>query len=141
MRPGLSLISALYQKRNAFSLVGIIKSQSLWLGLMLVCMLMYLAHAEALLRYDRALLGQGELWRMFSGQMLHLNWPHYWLNMAGVAIVAIFFNQDLTKRQWLILMLFSSMFISVCLYYFDPGMLWYMGMSGVLHTLFVVGAW
>lgn len=114
---------------------------TVWLGLFLVCLGLYLADASVQLRYDRNLIAQGEIWRLVTGHLLHLNWPHFWLNMGGVLIVAVFFRQDCSARQWLALILLSCLVISAGLYLFDPKMVWYMGLSGVLHSLFVVGAW
>lgn len=114
---------------------------TVWLGLFGLCLALYLADAGQLLRYDRNLLAQGEIWRLFTGHLLHLNWPHFWLNMGGVLMVAIFFRKDCTPVQWLLLIALSCLVISLGLYLFDSGMIWYMGLSGVLHGLFVVGAW
>jgi rhomboid family GlyGly-CTERM serine protease len=114
---------------------------TVWLGLFLVCLGLYLVDASLLLRYDRNLITQGEIWRLVTGHLLHLNWPHFWLNMGGVLIVAVFFRQDCSARQWLALILLSCLVISAGLFLFDPKMVWYMGLSGVLHSLFVVGAW
>ena len=114
---------------------------TIWLGLFLLCLALYLADVELLLRYDRNMIAQGEVWRLITGHLLHLNWPHFWLNMGGVLMVAIFFRHDCTVKQWLWLMVFSCLFVSAGLYLFDPKMLWYMGLSGVLHGLFMVGAW
>lgn len=114
---------------------------TVWLGLFWVCLVLYLADAEMLLRYDRNLIAQGEIWRLVTGHLLHLNWPHFWLNMGGILIVAIFFRDDCTPSQWLAMILMSCLFISAGLYLFDPQMLWYVGLSGVLHGLFIVGAW
>ena len=122
-------------------MMGMWRSHGVWIGLFLFCLALYLANGEKLLRYDRHLLAQGEFWRVFTGHLLHLNWPHFWLNMAGVGIVALFFNRDCTKQQWLMLIVFSCAVVSLGLYLLNPNMFWYMGLSGVLHSLFVVGAW
>ena len=122
-------------------MMGMWRSHGVWIGLFLLCLALYLANGEKLLRYDRHLLAQGEFWRVFTGHLLHLNWPHFWLNMAGVGIVALFFNRDCTKQQWLALIVFSCVVVSLGLYLLNPNMFWYMGLSGVLHSLFVVGAW
>lgn len=114
---------------------------TVWLGLFGVCLALYLADAEQVLRYDRNLLAQGEIWRLVTGHLLHLNWPHFWLNMGGILIVAMFFRHDCTAWQWLGLIMLSCLVISTGLYLFDPKMFWYMGLSGVLHSLFIVGAW
>ena len=114
---------------------------TIWLGLFLLCLALYLSDAESILRYDHNLIARGEIWRLVTGHLMHLNWPHFWLNMGGLVIVAVFFRQDCTSFQWLLLISGSCLFISAGLYWFDPAMHWYMGLSGVLHSLFVVGGW
>jgi rhomboid family GlyGly-CTERM serine protease len=114
---------------------------TIWPGLFLLCLALYLADAEGWLRYDRNMLAQGEVWRLITGHLLHLNWPHFWLNMGGLLIVAVFFRQDRTPAQWLLIIFGSCLIISAGLYWFVPDMHWYMGLSGVLHSLFVVGGW
>ncbi|MDQ1363729.1 MAG: hypothetical protein QG652_1591 [Pseudomonadota bacterium] len=116
-------------------------SDALWPGLFLLCLALYLADAGMLLRYDRQMIAQGEFWRLITGHLLHLNWPHFWLNMGGLLMVAVFFRRDCTVGQWLGLMVFSCLVIGAGLYFFDSRMFWYVGLSGVLHSLFVVGAW
>lgn len=39
------------------------------------------------------------------------------------------------------MILVSSLFVSLGLYWFNENIQWYVGLSGVLHGLFVVGAW
>ena len=136
--PGLKVISL---SRLPAIVAGMLYSHGIWIGLVVVSCTAYLMNVEMVLRYDRQMLIEGELWRIFTGHLLHLNSAHLWLNMAGVLIVASFFNGSCSVRQWLLLLVFSAAWISLGLFLFVPNMLWYMGLSGVLHSLFVVGAW
>ena len=43
--------------------------------------------ATALLRYDREVIGNGELWRLLTGHLVHLGWSHFLLNAIGLALV------------------------------------------------------
>jgi len=71
---------------------------------------------------------------------VHLNWAHWALNMAGLVIVAVFFSLYGSLLDWLFVLLFSAVVIGLGLYWFHPELIWYVGLSGVLHGLFIYGA-
>jgi rhomboid family GlyGly-CTERM serine protease len=60
--------------------------------------------------------------------------------MAGLVIVAVFFSQYGNLLDWLFVLLFSAVFTGLGLYWFHPELIWYVGLSGVLHGLFIYGA-
>ena len=91
-------------------------------------------------RFNRALVEQGKVWLLFSGHIVHLNWSHWLLNMAGLAIVAFFFSAHATVKQWFMVLLISSSVISAGLWWGMPEIHYYVGLSGVLHGLFLYGA-
>ena len=91
-------------------------------------------------RYDRGLVEQGSVWLLFSAHLVHLNWSHWALNMAGLAIVAFFFSAHGSFKQWLAVVLVSSCVISAGLWLWLPDIQTYVGLSGVLHGLFLFGA-
>lgn len=92
-----------------------------------------------LLPYDRELISQGQWWRVLSGHLMHLTWGHLWMNIAGLAFIVFFFGNLLNIRHWLILMVTSGLFISVVLMLTQAELYRYVGLSGVLHGLFVAG--
>lgn len=94
----------------------------------------------SILRYDRDLILAGEWYRLISANFVHLNTTHLVLNMLGIALILIFFSTHLELYQWLILIIISSLFVSFNLLLFNTDVLYYVGMSGVLHSLFIVGA-
>jgi len=91
-------------------------------------------------RYDLNLINNGNYWLMLSGHFVHLNWTHWALNMAGLAIVAFFFSPYGNVVQWLLVILISSVFVSLGMYLWNPDVITYVGLSGVLHGLFIYGA-
>lgn len=91
-------------------------------------------------RFNRELVSQGDVWLLLSGHIAHLNWSHWMLNMAGLAIVAFFFSTHATCRQWTIVVVVSSCVISAGLWWLLPEIKNYVGLSGVLHGLFLYGA-
>lgn len=114
----------------------------LWLVLAGICILIQFAGLQQLLRFDRhAIVAQGEWWRLITAHLVHLNVSHLWLNVAGLALVAVFFHGYCRIREWLALLLFSMLVIGLSLLLLDKQLDYYVGLSGVLHGLFVMGAW
>lgn len=91
------------------------------------------------LRYDRLAILGGQWWRLLSGNMVHLGWPHLVLNLAGLFLVWLLFRHTLTTRRWILVTAASALAIGGGLLMFDPGLEWYVGLSGVLHGLFAAG--
>ena len=114
-------------------------SHILWLVIFTVSCVLQLAWVESW-RFDRELVEQGDVWLLFSGHIVHLNWSHWMLNMAGLAIVAFFFSSHASFKQWLTVILVSACVINIGLWWWMPEISNYVGLSGVLHGLFLYGA-
>jgi rhomboid family GlyGly-CTERM serine protease len=101
-----------------------------------------LLHAVGLgeaLEYRRAFL-VSEPWRLLTSHLVHINWPHALINAVALLIVARLFAPDLSApRQWVVL-LSAGVVIGLGLATLAPSILWYRGLSGVLHALFFAGA-
>ncbi len=95
--------------------------------------------ARLLFRFDRPALGSGELWRLLSGHFVHLGSPHLLLNLAGLGLVWALVGARLTALAWLISALIIIASIDVGLWYLRPTLDWYVGLSGLLHGLLIVG--
>ena len=91
------------------------------------------------LRYDRNAILSGEIWRIFTGHLAHLTWTHLLMNLLGLALVWGLFDRHLPAKRWLHATLFSGFGISLLLLVVDPHLRWYVGLSGVLHGMFIVG--
>ena len=118
-----------------------IKSYSFWLFLLMICFFIQLLELNNIFKFDRDLIDQGQFWLLISGHLAHLNWEHLGLNIAGLILIAIFFTRYISIPQWILLCLFSAVWISLSLYWFNNEIHSYVGMSGVLHGMFIVGAW
>lgn len=105
----------------------------------LLIVLLQAAGLENNLRYDRQAILAGEVWRLFTGNLVHLGWPHVWLNAAGLALIWLLFGSLLSPSVWLLHAAWASLAVGLGLLCFDPGLNWYVGLSGVLHGLFVAG--
>ncbi|MEK7322386.1 MAG: rhombosortase [Pseudomonadota bacterium] len=93
----------------------------------------------AALRYERAPILAGEVWRLFTGHLVHLSWSHLWLNLGGLALIWFLFRRQLGAGMWWLVLLVSSLAVSSGFLLFDPALEWYVGLSGVLHGLFMAG--
>ena len=71
---------------------------------------------------------------------MHLGWSHWGMNMAGLMLVFSLTGPALGLREWLLLVVFSSLAVSIGLLALNPEMHWYVGFSGALHGLLVAGA-
>jgi len=91
-------------------------------------------------RYDRSQAEQGAYWLLLSGNLVHLNWSHWALNMAGLAIVAFFFSAYASLRQWSLVLLISALCVGLGVSWWNLDIQYYVGLSGVLHGLFIFGA-
>ncbi len=113
-------------------------SYKLWLVLFLICFLIQLLALAQMLRFDRQLIEQWQLWRLISGHFTHLNWNHFLLNMAGLSMVAFFFGAYKSILYWLLALIFITLFCSAGMM-LDQQFDRYVGLSGVLHGLFIIG--
>ncbi len=92
------------------------------------------------LRYEVSFINKMQLWRVFTGHLVHANWIHLVLNMVGFLFCVALTDVHWSFSQWLMRILFLAMGISACLYIFNPLFHWYVGFSGVLFGLYVMAA-
>lgn len=122
------------------SIKRITPQMGLWLALFTGCLLLQIAGFEQALRFDRVAIKGGEWYRLFSANLVHLNMMHLWLNMAGLLLVAIFFGRYLSLWRWALLLLLTAPGVTLAMYWFNPSIAYYVGLSGVLHGLFAAGS-
>jgi len=90
--------------------------------------------------YQRQLIEEGEYWRVFTGHFFHTNTYHYLLNMTALVMLWLLHGQFYSIKNYALLFLVSAFICSLGLYYFDATLIQYVGLSGVLHGIFVFGA-
>jgi len=121
--------------------VQLLHNNSLPIGLCLIsviCQLFDPATTTAL-RYERSAIQSGQIWRLLSGNIVHLGWEHLLLNLTGLLLIWLLFGRLLSTRQWLIVTVISCLAVGLGLLLFNPELDWYVGLSGMLHGLFVTG--
>lgn len=114
-------------------------SHILWLSLFVCSLVLQISWVDYW-RFDRVLIEQGRIWLLFSGHIVHLSWTHWLLNMVSLIIVAVFFSKHASIKQWLLVVLLSASLISAGLWWWLTDIRYYVGLSGVLHGLFLYGA-
>ncbi len=91
------------------------------------------------LRWARDEIAGGELWRLVTGHLVHLDLEHAVLNMAGLLLVWALFSRVLTAGQWALTLLAGVVAIDLGLWFVNVDLQWYVGASGLLHTAMAAG--
>jgi rhomboid family GlyGly-CTERM serine protease len=91
-------------------------------------------------RYERLAIESGEYWRLVTAHLVHLSFGHLWPNVAALAILGLLLDDVLRNVDWWRVTAASAAAIDLGLYLYQPGVLWYVGLSGVLHGVVAAGA-
>jgi membrane associated rhomboid family serine protease len=75
---------------------------------------------QAWLRYERAPLAAGELWRGFTAHLVHADARHAALNLAGLALLWLLYAAAASAREWLVVTLASALAVDAGLYVGSP---------------------
>ena len=104
---------------------------------------------QTLLIYDRAAIAHGELWRLVTGNLVHLSTTHLAYNVAAFLIAGTIIEIR-GYRLFTTLCISAAMLIGIILFVVEPAMYFYAGLSGIvtatvtylcLHGLSEKGAW
>ena len=93
------------------------------------------------LAYDRHQLNNLQLWRLLTGHFQHTNSMHLVLNIVGLTLLWALHGQYYQTKRYVTLFFTLCLGTSCGLFLFAPQMIWYVGLSGVLHGLFIIGAY
>lgn len=119
----------------------VLRQLSTRLPLLLIVLLSLAAGWEGpnaeLLAYDRAALLAGEVWRLCSGHLVHGSLLHCLLNLLGLTLILALFGSHIRALELIIHLLLSTVLVSLMLWWWQPELQRYVGLSGVLHGLLV----
>jgi rhomboid family GlyGly-CTERM serine protease len=114
----------------------------IWLLAILLAMDAVLAlgdNVDQLLRYDRGAIAAGGWWRLLTAHIVHLDVHHLILNELGLVLVWSLFAKDYDAVEWCAIVLSGALAISSGLWWLSPRVSWYVGASGVLHSVMGAG--
>lgn len=113
-----------------------------WLALIvgMACVVFQVTDLTEILRFSRDEINAGQWWRLLSGNLVHLGYPHLFLNLAGLAAITLLLADAMTIGQWSVTAVTSMLGVGLGLLLFDPQLHWYVGLSGVLYGLLLGGA-
>jgi rhomboid family GlyGly-CTERM serine protease len=97
--------------------------------------------SQLVLRYERGAVLQGELWRLWTGHLVHLGWAHWALNALGLLVYVLLAHQPPAPAQLLRQFALLAPGISLLFLALVPTLGYYVGLSGVLYGLFVLALW
>jgi rhomboid family GlyGly-CTERM serine protease len=93
----------------------------------------------SLLRYDRGAIAAGGWWRLLTAHVVHLDLHHVLLNELGLVLMWALFAQDYDPIEWCVIVFSGALAISCGLWWLSPHVGWYVGASGVLHSVMAAG--
>jgi rhomboid family GlyGly-CTERM serine protease len=91
------------------------------------------------LRYQRDAVLGGELWRLVTAHLVHLDLSHALLNAVGATLIWALFARELRPWQWCAIALAAATAIDAGFLLWQPQLHWYVGASGVLHGTMAAG--
>lgn len=94
---------------------------------------------ESSLIYDRQSINSLEYWRLLTGNFLHTNTAHFFLNLAGLWLLWLLHGDEYKTRHYLVVFIACCVGVGLGLYAFTPEITRYVGLSGALHGVFFYG--
>jgi len=88
---------------------------------------------------DRAAVLSGEIWRVFTGHLVHAGSEHLLWDVLSLIGIGFVFEEYLRERFWPVLGI-SAIAVGAGLVILEPHLPDYRGLSGVLNGLWVAGA-
>lgn len=117
-----------------------LSSMRLPVGTLLVCVTAAVAYGAAPLQaglvYDRLAIGEGELWRLLTGNLVHHSGAHLVCNVAPFLIVGALLEIQ-RSRHFVALCLLAGALIGATLYAARPDLIVFGGLSGIVTALVV----
>lgn len=98
------------------------------------------SHSLPLLEFSRSAIADGELWRLLTGNLMHSNGWHLLMNIGGLLLATLLVGHLFSERHFIALAISNGLSVGVLIYWLNPEIEYYVGLSGYLHGLFIYGA-
>lgn len=113
------------------------------LYVIVIAVLLILGACEPLasqwLRFDRALMEpQQQWWRLLSAHWVHLSFAHLLGNVLAVGVFGYMAGDSLNNRYGVLLLIWSTLWVGLGLYWYADYLERYVGFSGILHGVLLV---
>ena len=105
-----------------------------------VCLQYFSGILAPVLRYDREAIFAGEIWRLLTGNFIHLGWNHLGLNLGTISLIGFLYAKFFRVSSLALVFIFSCLGVCAGLLLFSPEIKWYMGLSGSLYGLLIFGS-
>jgi len=92
------------------------------------------------LEFNRQLIEQGQLWRLFTSQFVHANWAHLGLNCAGIALIWLLHGEYTSPSRYGFNIATLAIWCGLGVFWFCPTITIYTGLSALLHGVIIWGA-
>ncbi len=104
-------------------------------GAVFVICLCALQYFSGGLELDRQRVLSGEMWRIWTGHLVHTDMSHLSLNILAALVIYFAFFSKIKSGELLAASFVFTALISVAMLRIYPGLDWYNGLSGLLHAL------
>lgn len=94
----------------------------------------------AWLAWERSAIAGGQWLRLFSAHFVHLDAHHLLFNLLGLALIVELLMEDWRWRECATLIIASAPGCCLLLWFCEPQVHWYVGLSGLLHGLWAGAA-
>ncbi len=92
------------------------------------------------LLFQRDAINKGQVWLLLTGNLVHTNTNHLLMNLAGLSFICFLFKDFISLKLFYISLFITILFVGTGLYFFNPELIWYAGLSGSLYGLYIVAA-
>ena len=112
--------------------------RSILLGAGAVVAYLVLGAAPEAWVFDRVAIAQGEWWRLVTGHWVHSDLTHAGWDIVALLLLGSLFEARLQWRLPLSLLI-GTVGVDAWLWWGDPTLRYYCGLSGILNSLLIVG--
>ncbi len=88
--------------------------------------------------FDRVAISQGEFWRLVTGHWVHSDLDHAVWDIGALAVMGALLEPRL-QRELLLALAIGTLGVDLWLWWGDPALQYYCGLSGILNSLLAVG--